>query len=209
MYEIECIHEILACAPHRLDFDNTMVQCMHYWFCCCTELFYDVIPTLFLCFLLICYPYIVIIFVLAIAPCSAEVRKFQPYSHLQSEESYMFCTPWKESHAFHDGQERIGTFFLAVESHQMMDWQSFNKHFECIESGSARLSQAKSVTCVCTWLCMRNVNEIVSFAQHNHVDDPVCEIEGNLLPASGTAKSLGYLWNHDLSAKSSIENNHS
>ena len=50
-----------------------------------------------------------------------------------------------------------------------------------------------------------NKCEIVSFAQHNHVDDPVCEIEGNLLPASGTAKCLGYLWNHDLSAKPSIE----
>ena len=39
------------------------------------------------------------------------------------------------------------------------------------------------------------------------IDDPVCEIEGNLLPASGTAKCLGYLWNNDLSAKPSIENN--
>jgi len=26
----------------------------------CTELFYDIIPTLFLCFLLICYPYIML-----------------------------------------------------------------------------------------------------------------------------------------------------
>ena len=45
--------------------------------------------------------------------------------------------------------------------------------------------------------------EIVSFAQRNSVDDPVCEIEGKLLPASGTAKCLGYLWNHNLSAKPS------
>ena len=49
--------------------------------------------------------------------------------------------------------------------------------------------------------------EIVSFAQHNSVDDPVCKIEGKLLPASGTAKCLGYLWNHNLSAKPSIEHN--
>ena len=49
--------------------------------------------------------------------------------------------------------------------------------------------------------------EIVSFAQRNSVDDPVCEIEGKLLPASGTAKCLRYLWNHNLSAKPSIEHN--
>ena len=49
--------------------------------------------------------------------------------------------------------------------------------------------------------------EIVSFAQRNSVDDPVCEIEGKLLPASGTAKCLGYQWNHNLSAKPSIEHN--
>ena len=40
--------------------------------------------------------------------------------------------------------------------------------------------------------------EIVSFAQCNNIDNPVCEI---VLTASGTAKCLGYLWNHDLSAK--------
>ena len=50
-------------------------------------------------------------------------------------------------------------------------------------------------------------NEIVSFAQRNSVDDPVCEIEEKLLPASGTAKCLGHLWNHNLSAKPSIEHN--
>ena len=49
--------------------------------------------------------------------------------------------------------------------------------------------------------------EIVSFAQRNSVDDPLCEIEGKLLPAGGTAKCLGYLWNHNLSAKPSIEHN--
>ena len=31
--------------------------------------------------------------------------------------------------------------------------------------------------------------------------------EGNVLPASGTAKCLGYLWHHDLSAKPSIDHN--
>ena len=45
--------------------------------------------------------------------------------------------------------------------------------------------------------------EIVSFAQCNNADDPVCEIGGNLLPASGRAKCLGSLWNHDHSAKPS------
>ena len=49
--------------------------------------------------------------------------------------------------------------------------------------------------------------EIISFAQHNTVHDPVCEIEGKQLPASGTAKCLGYSWNHNLSAKPSIEHN--
>ena len=49
--------------------------------------------------------------------------------------------------------------------------------------------------------------EIVSFAQRNNIDNPVCEIEGNVLTASGTAKCLGYLWNHDLSAKPSIDHN--
>ena len=49
--------------------------------------------------------------------------------------------------------------------------------------------------------------EIVSFAQRNNIDNPVCEIEGNVLTASGTAKCLSYLWNHDLSAKPSIDHN--
>ena len=49
--------------------------------------------------------------------------------------------------------------------------------------------------------------EIVSFAQRSKIDNPVCAIEGNVLPASGTAKCLGYLWHHDLSAKPSIDHN--
>ena len=48
----------------------------------------------------------------------------QKISDLHSEESYMFCTSCKKSHAFHNGQERVGTFFLEVKSHQTMDWQS-------------------------------------------------------------------------------------
>ena len=49
--------------------------------------------------------------------------------------------------------------------------------------------------------------EIVSFAQRNSVFHPTCEIEGKCLPANGTAKCLGYFWNHDLSAKPSVEYN--
>ena len=49
--------------------------------------------------------------------------------------------------------------------------------------------------------------EIVSFAQRSKIANPVCAIEGNVLPASGTAKCLGYLWHHDLSAKPSIDHN--
>ena len=48
--------------------------------------------------------------------------------------------------------------------------------------------------------------EIVSFAQCNRVENPVCDIEGQPLPSSST-KCLGYLWNHDLSARPSIEHN--
>ena len=49
--------------------------------------------------------------------------------------------------------------------------------------------------------------KIVSFAQRNSIDNPVCEIEGKVLTASSTGKCLGYLWNHDLSAKPSIDHN--
>ena len=47
--------------------------------------------------------------------------------------------------------------------------------------------------------------EIVSFSQNNRIEHPVCEIEGKTLPTHGTAKCLGYHWNHDLSAKPSVE----
>ena len=49
--------------------------------------------------------------------------------------------------------------------------------------------------------------EVVSFAQCKNIDNPECKIEGKIVPTSGTAKCLGYLWNHDLSAKPSIEYN--
>lgn len=49
--------------------------------------------------------------------------------------------------------------------------------------------------------------EIVSFSQSNNIQHPICEIEGEVLQASGTAKCLGYQWNHDLSAKPSVEYN--
>ena len=35
--------------------------------------------------------------------------------------------------------------------------------------------------------------EIVSFAQHNNIDNPMCEIEGKVLTVSGTANCLGYI----------------
>ena len=52
-----------------------------------------------------------------------------------------------------------------------------------------------------------NKCEIVSFAQKSKITPPSCEIEGTVLPASGSAKCLGYQWNHDLSAKPAVEYN--
>ncbi len=49
--------------------------------------------------------------------------------------------------------------------------------------------------------------EIVSFSLSNNIQHPVCNVDGNTLHASGTAKCLGYQWNHDLSAKPSIQYN--
>ena len=49
--------------------------------------------------------------------------------------------------------------------------------------------------------------EVVSFAQCKNINNPECKIEGKIVPTSGTAKCLGYLWNHDLSAKPSIQYN--
>ena len=49
--------------------------------------------------------------------------------------------------------------------------------------------------------------EIVSFSMSNPVVSPDISLNGSLLPASGTAKCLGYQWNHDLSAKPSVEHN--
>ena len=49
--------------------------------------------------------------------------------------------------------------------------------------------------------------EVVSFAQFKNIDNPECKIEGKFVLMSGTARCLGYLWNHDLSAKPSIEYN--
>ena len=47
--------------------------------------------------------------------------------------------------------------------------------------------------------------EIVMFSQSNNIKHPVRDVEGNALQVSGTAKCLGYKWNHDLSAKPSID----
>ncbi len=49
--------------------------------------------------------------------------------------------------------------------------------------------------------------EIVSFSLSNNIQHPVSNVDGNILHASGTAKCLGYHWNHDLFAKPSIEYN--
>ena len=49
--------------------------------------------------------------------------------------------------------------------------------------------------------------EVVSYGQCKNIDNPECKIVEEIVPTSGTAKCLGYLWNHDLSAKSSIEYN--
>ena len=51
------------------------------------------------------------------------------------------------------------------------------------------------------------INLVLSFARENFLQHPSCKIEGEVLQASGTAKCLGYQWNHDLSAKPSVEYN--
>ena len=43
--------------------------------------------------------------------------------------------------------------------------------------------------------------------RHKNLCRQLTRIEENVLPASGTAKCLGYLWHHDLSAKPSIDHN--
>ena len=40
---------------------------------------------------------------------------------------------------------------------------------------------------MCSVLSHPTKCEIVSFAQRNNIDNPVCEIEGNVLTVSGTA----------------------
>ena len=47
----------------------------------CTELFYAIIPTLFLCFLLICYPYIVTFLMLFFYSCKLSMTAFMPGVH--------------------------------------------------------------------------------------------------------------------------------
>ena len=73
--------------------------------------------------------------------CKARVRNWGRGKDKKTCHNKPFCMSWKESHAFHDRQERVGTFFLVV------DWQSFSKYFEC-RLWHARVSRVTSPKCL-------------------------------------------------------------
>ena len=77
----------------------------------------------------------------------------------------------------------------------------------CRDYSQAQISEVLNFTSISFLQLNPTKCEVVSFVQCKNIDNPKCQIEGKIEPTSGTAWCLGYLWNHDLSAKPSIEYN--